>query len=75
MVEDEFFPVKVKGEATAKYEHTNIKKHLILEIRNDDFEICKPKTIRDKEHWYSKEKIWLVHYKDKEKPDIQLLNP
>lgn len=76
MSEDDEFPlpfeVGVKG--IAKYEHSNIKKHLILEFRSDEFTICKPKIIPHKPHWYSAEQKWIVHYKDVDEPDIKLLD-
>jgi len=68
---DDFLPFKLTG--NLGYEHSNKKKHLILEFRNNDFEICKPKYIPRKKHWYSEEEIWLVHYRDDEEPDIRLL--
>lgn len=73
MSDDDILPFKIIGKLGANYEHSNKKKHLILEIRNNEFEICKPKHIPHKPHWYSAEELWLVHYKDEGEPDIRLL--
>jgi len=69
--DDSFLPFKLIGKAG--YEHSNKKKHLIFELRSDEFEICKPKYIPTKKHWYSKEETWLIHYRDEGEPDIRLL--
>lgn len=49
------------------------KKHLIIEFRRNDFEICKPKHITGKAHWYSRERNWLVHYTGDRDVDIREL--
>lgn len=67
------FPINLTGSATANYEHSNATKHLILEYRSDEFEICKPKKIVHKPRWYSKAQLWLVHYVKDGEPDIRLL--
>ncbi len=69
--DDSFSPFKLLGKLG--YEHSNKKKHLVFEYRTNELEICKPKHIPTKEHWYSKEKTWLVHYRDDGEPDIRLL--
>ena len=70
---DDFIPVKATAEALAKYEHSNKKKHLIMEFRSDEHEICHPFEIRKKPHWYSAEEVWLAHYKADGEPDIRRL--
>ena len=72
MIDD--FPFKIIGKATASYEHSNKKKHLILEIRSDEFKVCTPKNIPTKKHWYSATKNWLVHRKKNDEWDIKLLD-
>lgn len=59
--------------AGINYERSNKKKHLIIEFRSDDFTICTPKRIGHKPHFWSKEKLWLVHYKKEGEPDIRRL--
>jgi len=69
--DDSPFPFKFFGKAG--YEHSNKKKHLIIEFRRNDFEICKPKHITGKAHWYSRERNWLVHYTGDRDVDIREL--
>ena len=68
------FPFYLKGEVGAKYEHSNKKKHLIVEFRSDEHEVCKPFTVPNKEHWWSKQCIWVIHYRSEGEPDIRKLN-
>ena len=66
-------PAGIGARVNINYEHSNKKKHLIMEVRSDDFKICTPKKIPHKPHFWSGEQIWLIHYKKKGEPDIRKL--
>ena len=43
IVSSDDLPTGIMTRANINYEHSNKKKHLITEIRSDDFKICTPK--------------------------------
>lgn len=68
------FPIRLIGEALAKIEYSKKIKHMIMEFRSSDHKICEPFEIRNKKHFWSKQEVWVLHYKKKEEPDIKKLN-
>jgi len=67
-------PFRFTGEASAKYEHGSMTKHLIIEYRDDELKVCHPKIKPNKDHWYSKQKLWSIHLKPNGEIDIRLVN-
>lgn len=70
----EEYPVHATADANINYEHSNMTKHLILEYRDDELEICKPKLKPHKDHFWSKQKLWYVHAKNNKNVEIKLIN-
>lgn len=67
------FPFKLIAEAIAKIEYSKKIKHLIMEFRSSDHPICQPFEVRNKKYFWSKQEVWILHYKDEGKPEIKKL--